>query len=152
MGLVQRLQFAGARFFPYRSDCLFLLGTNRRNTQKQGFILNGIDAELFVQDIEGLPNNCADWDYINPKTLFEILSKSGILNSEHLYTVLCAFLEVRSFDEFAERVERLGDNWDDDVYIYEGYNWERRRRTRVRYVSLRRRGARKAGRNLRRFT
>ena len=95
-----------------------------KSLKKQGFDLGGIDAELFVQDIDGLPNNCADWDYINPKTLFEILSKSGVLNSEHLYTVLCAYLEVRTFDEFAERVERLGDNWDDEVYLYEGYDWE----------------------------
>ena len=92
--------------------------------KKQGFELNGIDAELFVQDIDGLPNGCADWDYINPKELFETLKKSGALESDYLYTVLCAFLEVRSFEEFADRVERLGDNWDDDVYIYEGYNWE----------------------------
>ena len=53
-----------------------------KSLKKQGFDLGGIDAELFVQDIDGLPNNCADWDYINPKTLFEILSKSGVLNSE----------------------------------------------------------------------
>ena len=47
-----------------------------------------------------------------------------MLQSEYLYTVLCAYLEVRTFDEFAERVERLGDNWDNEVYLYEGYNWE----------------------------
>ena len=92
--------------------------------KKQGFDLDGIDEELFVQDIDGLPNNCADWDYINPNMLFEILNKSGVLQSEYLYTVLCAYLEVRTFDEFAERVERLGDNWDDEVYLYEGYDWE----------------------------
>ena len=92
--------------------------------KKQGFKLDGIDAELFVQDIDGLPNGCADWDYINPKELFETLNKSGVLESEHLYTVLCAFLEVRSFDEFADRIGRLGDNWNDDIYLYEGYDWE----------------------------
>lgn len=89
-----------------------------KSLKKQGFDLGGIDAELFVQDIDGLPNNCADWDYINPKTLFEILSKSGVLNSEYLYHVFCAYLEVRTFDEFAERVERLGDNWNDDLIDY----------------------------------
>ena len=92
--------------------------------RKQGFDLDGIDEELFVQDIDGLPNGYADWDYIHPKKLFETLNKSGVLESEHLYTVLCAFLEVRSFEEFADRVERLGDNWDDEVYLYEGYDWE----------------------------
>ena len=92
--------------------------------KKQGFDLDGIDAKLFVQDIDGLPNSCADWDYINPKELFETLKESGVLHSEYLYTILCAYLEVRSFHEFAERVERLGDNWNDDIYVYENYDWE----------------------------
>ena len=77
-----------------------------------------------MQDIDGLPNGCADWDYINPKELFETLKKSGALESDYLYTVLCAYLEVRTFDEFAERVGRLDDNWDNDIYLYEGYDWE----------------------------
>ena len=92
--------------------------------KKQGFKLDGIDTELFVQDVDGLPNGCADWDYINPKELFETLTKSGVLQNKYLYNVLSAFLEVRTFDEFAERVERLGENWNDEVYLYEGYDWE----------------------------
>ena len=71
VGIVQRLQFAGARFFPYRPVCLFLLEQIEESLRKQGFDLNGIDAELFVQDIDGLPNGCADWNYINPKKLLK---------------------------------------------------------------------------------
>ncbi len=41
---------------------------------KQGFILDGIDEELFIQDIENLPSS--------------------------------------------------GTNWDDDIYLYKGYDWE----------------------------
>ena len=92
--------------------------------KKQGFDLNGIDAALFVQDIDGLPSGGENCDYISPKELFETLKESGILHSEHLYTVLCAYLEVRSFREFTERVEKFGNNWDDDIYIYENYDWE----------------------------
>lgn len=92
--------------------------------KKQGFRLDGIDIELFVHDIDGLPSNCENWDYINPKELFETLKESGVLNSEYLYTVLCAYLEVRSFQEFAERVAKLGNNWNDDIYVYENYDWE----------------------------
>lgn len=91
---------------------------------KQGFRLDGIDKELFVQDIDGLPSNCENWDYISPKEFFETLKESGVLNSEYLYTVLCAYLEVRSFQEFAERVAKLGNNWNDDIYVYENYDWE----------------------------
>ena len=75
-----------------------------------------------MQDIDGLPSNCENWDYISPKELFETLKESGVLHSEYLYTVLCAYLEVRSFHEFAERVERFGDNWNDDIYVYENYD------------------------------
>lgn len=50
--------------------------------KKQGFRLDGIDKELFVQDIDGLPSNCENWDYISPKELFETLKESGVLNSE----------------------------------------------------------------------
>ena len=34
---------------------------------KQGFELNGIDEELFVQDIEGIPTSGINWDYVNPQ-------------------------------------------------------------------------------------
>ena len=67
--------------------------------KKQGFRLEGLDAELFVQDINGLPSACENWDYISPKELFETLKESGVLHSDYLYTVLCAYLEVRSFRE-----------------------------------------------------
>ena len=47
--------------------------------KQQGFKLDGIDEELFVQDIEGLPSNACNWDYTNPQTLFETLRDSGVL-------------------------------------------------------------------------
>ena len=37
----------------------------------QDFRLDDTDKELFVQDIDGLPSNCENWDYISPKELFE---------------------------------------------------------------------------------
>ena len=38
---------------------------------KQGFELDGIDEELFIQDIEGMPSSAADWDYTSPEHLFQ---------------------------------------------------------------------------------
>lgn len=32
--------------------------------KEQGFKLDGIDEELFIQDVEGLPSGCKNWDYI----------------------------------------------------------------------------------------
>ena len=92
--------------------------------KNQGFELNGIDEELFIQDMDGLPSDLTDWDNIHPKILFETLKNAGVLQSEYLYNILSAYLEVRTFDEFAKRVERLGDNWNDEIYIYENYDWE----------------------------
>ena len=46
--------------------------------KEEGFILDGIDEELFIQDVEGLPSGCKNWDYTNPQTLFETLYESGV--------------------------------------------------------------------------
>ena len=35
--------------------------------KNQGFKLRGIDEELFVQDIEGIPSGGVNCDYVNPK-------------------------------------------------------------------------------------
>ena len=40
--------------------------------KKQGFELNGIDEELFIQDVENFPSSYINWDYMNPKNFFEL--------------------------------------------------------------------------------
>lgn len=90
---------------------------------KQGFILDGIDEELFVQDIEGIPTNSCNWDYTNPKDLFKLLKESGILDDSYKYKIFLAYLECRSFDDFENLVNERGPRWTDDIYLYEGYDW-----------------------------
>ena len=91
--------------------------------EKEGFELDGIDEELFVQDIEGI--NCSlNWDYVNPEELFNILNDSGVLTSDYKYKVMCAFLEVRSWDDFESLVRDKDERWDDEINLYEGYSWE----------------------------
>lgn len=34
--------------------------------KKEGFNLDSIDEELFIQDIDGLPSDCCNWDYTHP--------------------------------------------------------------------------------------
>ena len=92
--------------------------------KKEGFDLDGLDEELFIQDIEGLPSCCKNWDYTSPEKLFETLSESGVLEDACQYDVLTAFLEVRSFDEFEELVSKYGSRWDEDIHLYKGYDWE----------------------------
>lgn len=92
--------------------------------KKEGFELEGIDEELFIQDIEGLPSGCKNWDYTNPEALFNTLYESDVLENDSKYNTLIAFLEVRSFDEFENLVSNHGTNWDDDITIYKGYDWE----------------------------
>jgi len=67
---------------------------------KQGFEMDGMDEELFIQDIEGLPSNSRNWDYTNPKQLFELLKESEVLEDDYKYEAMCAYLDVRGFDEF----------------------------------------------------
>ena len=40
--------------------------------KKQGFELDGIDEELFIQDIEGIEDSSTNWDYMHPERLFNI--------------------------------------------------------------------------------
>ena len=91
--------------------------------KKQGFELDGIDEELFIQDIEGIDDNGTNWDYVHPKNLFETLKESGILDNDYKYKTFEAFLEVESFSEFERRVEDSRYRWDDDIYIYKDYSW-----------------------------
>ena len=52
---------------------------------KQGFQLKGIDEELFIQDIDGIPSSGTNWDYVHPKDLFETLKESGVLDDTRKY-------------------------------------------------------------------
>lgn len=92
--------------------------------KKEGFELDGIDEELFIQDIEGLPSNACEWDYTNPKTLFEILKESEVLDDDYKYETMLAYLDVRDFSDFENLVNIKGSHWDDDIHIYKGYDWE----------------------------
>ena len=89
--------------------------------KREGFELEGIDEELFIQDYEGFDGgfNC---DYMHPKTLFEILKNSGVLDNENTFEKMEAFIEVRSWNDFVERVENDGTCWDDCIYLYKGYD------------------------------
>lgn len=92
--------------------------------EKEGFDLDGIDEELFIQDIEGIEDNSINWDYVNPESLFETLKESGVLDNGYKYNVFCAFLEVRNFDDFENLVKAKGESWDENVNIWCGYDWE----------------------------
>jgi hypothetical protein len=92
--------------------------------ENEGFELEGIDEELFVQDIEGIPSNSCNWDYVNPEELFNILNDADVLTNDYKYKVMCAFLEVRSWDDFESLVRDNDERWDDEINLYEGYSWE----------------------------
>ena len=52
-----------------------------------------------------------------PETLFNTLKESGALDNDYKYKVFCAFLEVRCYNDFEEKVKSHGDRWDDDINI-----------------------------------
>lgn len=85
--------------------------------EEQGFELDGIDEELFIQDIEGIPTEGVNWDYVNPKELFEKLLESEVLSDDYKLEKMQAFLECRNLDDFLEIVDNYGSNWDDNIYI-----------------------------------
>ena len=90
---------------------------------ERGFDLEGIDEELFIQDIEGLDADVR-WDYMNPEELFNTLKESEVLEDTHKYDVMTAYLEVLGYNDFKELVDRYGNRWNDDINIYRGFDWE----------------------------
>ena len=92
--------------------------------KKEGFELDGIDEELFIQDIEGIYDNSANWDNVNPKTVFETLKESGVLDDNYKFDTMEAYLEVRCLSDFIELVNSRGYRWDDDIHIYRGFDWD----------------------------
>ena len=91
---------------------------------KEGFRLKGIDEELFIQDIEGIDDRTVNWDYQSPERLFNTLYESGVLKDNYKYKVFQAYIEVRSYSDFEELVKKSGENWDDDIHLYEGCSWD----------------------------
>ena len=90
---------------------------------KQGFELDGLDEELFIQDIDGISTNGLNCDYTHPKDLFELLQEADVISNDYNYEIMSAFLEVRTFDDFKIRVESCGSNWNDDIYLYKNKDW-----------------------------
>ena len=94
-----------------------------KELKQEGFKLDGIDEELFIQDIDGLPSNSCNWDYTHPKELFELLQEADVLDNDSNYEIMSAFLEVRTFDEFRDRVNSYGSHWNTDIYLYKNTSW-----------------------------
>lgn len=92
--------------------------------KKEGFKLKGIDEELFIQDIEGINDNYVNWDYVNPQNLFETLQDSGVLYDDYKMETMQAYLEINTFKDFEDLVESHGENWDDDIHLFQNYDWE----------------------------
>ena len=91
--------------------------------KKEGFQLDGIDEELFIQDVDNFPDCNINWDYMHPKRFFETLKESEVLNNSYKYETFEAFLEVESWDEFERRVDDKGSDWDEDIYLYKNRDW-----------------------------
>jgi hypothetical protein len=91
--------------------------------KNEGFELDGLDEELFIQDIEGLPTDSCNWDNTNPQELFELLKEADVLDNDYKYEVMCAYLDVRNFSEFEQLIRDYGSNWNDDIYLYKGFDW-----------------------------
>ena len=89
--------------------------------KKQGFELDGIDEELFVQDIENFPAEVENWDYVNPQELFETLKKSRILDDETKYELMDAFCSIEGYREWKQLVDSYEDRWDDDIYLWRNF-------------------------------
>lgn len=90
---------------------------------EEGFKVDGEDEELFIQDIEGLPVDSANWDMVNPKDLFELLSESEVLTDDYKFKIMSNYLEVMDWRDWCNLVKTHGTHWDGDIILYGGYDW-----------------------------
>lgn len=88
-----------------------------KELEQEGFDLDGEDAELFIQDIDGFPE--VD-EYTSPRQLFALLKESGCLESEYLMRCAVAFVDYFGFADFARLVDDRGFNWANSIIFYEG--------------------------------
>ena len=66
--------------------------------EMEGFQLNGIDEELFVQDIENfVVAGAVDWDCVHPQDLFELLQKSGILDDDEKFQKAVIYCDIEGY-------------------------------------------------------
>lgn len=91
--------------------------------KNEGFMLDGIDEELFIQDVDNFPADINNWDCTHPKDFFELLKKSGILDNDIKDEIFNAFLEIESYNEWERLVNEYEENWDQDIYLYKDYDW-----------------------------
>lgn len=87
----------------------------------QGFDLEGIDEELFIQDIDGIDGI---GEHENPQSVIETIYESDILFDSNMGPVFDAFMEVSDWSEFKRLVDENGSNWADEIYIYPDYDWD----------------------------
>lgn len=88
-----------------------------KELENEGFDLDGEDAELFIQDIEGFPD--VD-EYTSPRQLFDLLKESGCLESKTMMRCAVAFVDYFGFNEFVQLVDARGYNWANSIVFYEG--------------------------------
>lgn len=77
--------------------------------KEEGFKLDGIDEELFIQDIEGICDNSINWDHMHPKELFETLKEIGVLDDDYKYEEMTAYL-AKPQDQLISAVKILSNS------------------------------------------
>ena len=56
------------------------------------------------------------------KDLCELLLDADVISNDYNYEMMSAFLEVRNWDDFTNRVKGCSD-WTDDIYLYKDTDW-----------------------------
>ena len=77
--------------------------------KEEGFKLDGIDEELFIQDIEVICDNSINWDHMHPKELFETLKEIGVLDDDYKYEEMTAYL-AKPQDQLISAVKILSNS------------------------------------------
>lgn len=91
--------------------------------EKQGFELDGIDSELFVQAFDSPLDIMVD-NNTSPKYLFELLNDAQVFDDEYRMEMANAYIEVEGQDAWFALLEFTDECWSDEIRLYKGADWE----------------------------
>ena len=95
----------------------------REELVKQGFDIDEYDNDLVVEDLYDIYDKISYFEQWHPKRVFNLFNTAGILKDSSRFSRMETVAEIYGIDEFVDRVELRGEEWDAGIYVYEGYDW-----------------------------
>lgn len=95
----------------------------REELANQGFVLDEFDNCLVVENLYDIYDKISYFEHWHPKHVFNLFNTAGIVKDSSRFETMEIVAEIYGFDEFVDRVELRGEEWDTGICVYEEYDW-----------------------------